>query len=149
MTPICHSTPSMYWQRWPSFNRIKKTAPIIGAVWSVSHFNAPNEPEHDRRLGHNTHDYGPQHFLLVWKRASTSILGLVCRRNIWIEWTQKSLSYSKPIFHTAAFTATKEKTEHGDVFSSKGRSVAAHLRGMRPAPSTKKDTLMLRGKLKL
>ena len=28
-------------------------------------------------------------------------------------------------------------------------TVAAHLRGMRPAPSTKKDTLMLRGKLKL
>ena len=28
-------------------------------------------------------------------------------------------------------------------------SVAAHLRGMRPTPSTKKDTLMLREKLKL
>ena len=27
--------------------------------------------------------------------------------------------------------------------------VAAHLRGMRPTPSTKKDTLMLRKKLKL
>ena len=31
-----------------------------------------------------------------------------------------SLSHWKPIFHTAASTATKEKTEHGDVFSSKG-----------------------------
>ena len=44
-----------------------------------------------------------------------------------------------------ASTATKEKTEHGNVFSSKGGSVAAHLRGMRPTLSTKKDTLMLRG----
>ena len=51
--------------------------------------------------------------------------------------------------HTAASTATKENTEHGDVFSQKGGSVAAHLRGMRPNPSTKKDTLMLREKLKL
>ena len=41
-------------------------------------------------------------------------------------------------------TSTEEKTEHGDVFSSKGWSVAAHLRRMRPTPSTKKDTLMLR-----
>ena len=30
-----------------------------------------------------------------------------------------------------------------------GGSIAAHLRGMRPTPSTKKDTLMLREKLKL
>ena len=29
------------------------------------------------------------------------------------------------------------------------RIVAAHLRGMRPTPSTKKDTLMLREKIKL
>ena len=41
-------------------------------------------------------------------------------------------------------TATKEKTEHGDIFSSNRGSVAAHLRGMQPAPSSQKDTLMLR-----
>ena len=39
---------------------------------------------------------------------------------------------------------TKENAEHGDVFSSKGDSVAAYLRGMRPAPISKEDTLMLR-----
>ena len=38
----------------------------------------------------------------------------------------------------------KKETEHGDVFSRKRRSVAAHLRGMRPILTTKKDTLMLR-----
>ena len=38
----------------------------------------------------------------------------------------------------------KNKTEHGDLFSSERGSVAAHLRGMRPAPSSQKDTLRLR-----
>ena len=60
-----------------------------------------------------------------------------------IERTQTSLSRWKPIL----YTATKEKIEHRDVFSSKGGSVAAHLRGMRPTPSRKKDILMLRGNL--
>ena len=46
--------------------------------------------------------------------------------------------------HTAAFTATEEKNEHWEVFSSKGGSVAAHLRDMRPNSSRKKDTLLLR-----
>ena len=40
-------------------------------------------------------------------------------------------------------TTTKEEAEHGNVFSSKMGNVAAHLRGMRPAPTSKKDTLML------
>ena len=46
-------------------------------------------------------------------------------------------------------TTKKEKTEHRDVFSSKRGSVSAHLRGMRPAPTRQKDTLMLWEKLKL
>ena len=41
-----------------------------------------------------------------------------------------------------------EKAEHGDKLSSKGGSVAAHLRGRRPAPTSKKDTLVLKVKLR-
>ena len=45
----------------------------------------------------------------------------------------------------------KRRLSIGMSFSSKGGgdSVAAHLRGMRPTPSKKKDTLMLRERLKL
>ena len=53
----------------------------------------------------------------------------------------------KPLLHTAPSTTTNENTEHGVVFSSKEGIVAAHLRGMRPAPSSQKDTLMLRENL--
>ena len=43
-------------------------------------------------------------------------------------------------------TKKKEETQHRDVFSQKGKggSVAAHLRGMRPTLTAKKDPLMLR-----
>ena len=37
----------------------------------------------------------------------------------------------------------REEAEHGDVSSKRGR-LAPHLRGMQPAPTSKKDTLMLR-----
>ena len=43
----------------------------------------------------------------------------------------------------------KRKLRMGMSFPHRGGSVAAHLRGMRPSPSTKKDNLMLREKLKL
>ena len=38
----------------------------------------------------------------------------------------------------------KRKLSIGMSFLQKGGSVAAHLRGMRPAPSSQKDTLMLK-----
>ena len=50
----------------------------------------------------------------------------------------------KPVLHTATSTTTNEEAEHRDVFSSKRGRVAAHLRGMRLAPTFQKDTLMLR-----
>ena len=144
MTSTCRPTPSMCWQLWLSFNTIKKAAPITGAVWSVSDFNASNEPKHDWRLGDATYYYRRQHFLLVSQWTQTSLLGLFSRRHTWLKWTQTILSRWKPNLHTAASTTTKKKIEHVDVFSSKGGSVAAHLRGMRPTPSRQKDTLKLR-----
>ena len=39
---------------------------------------------------------------------------------------------------------TEKETQQKDVFSQKGGSVAAHLRGMRQTLTEKKDTLMLR-----
>ena len=43
----------------------------------------------------------------------------------------------------------KKKLSMGMSFPQKGESVAAHLRGVRPGPSSQKDILMLREKLKL
>ena len=42
----------------------------------------------------------------------------------------------------------KREAELAEVFSQKGGSVAEQLWGMRPAPTKKKDTLMLKEKLK-
>ena len=39
---------------------------------------------------------------------------------------------------------TKKEAQHKDVFSQKGGIVSAHLRGMRPTLTVRKDTLMLR-----
>ena len=49
----------------------------------------------------------------------------------------------EPFVHAAASTKTKKETQHKDVFSQKGGSVAAHLRGMRSTRTAKKDPLML------
>ena len=52
------------------------------------------------------------------------------------------VSAATPVKYQPSFNAAlSEKTARV--------SVAAHLRGIRPTPSTKKDTLMLREKLKL
>ena len=43
---------------------------------------------------------------------------------------------------------TNEEAEHGDAFPHKTGNVVAHLRGMRPVPASRKDTLMLKEELK-
>ena len=68
------------------------------------------------------------------------------RRVYWDLSPDETIDSNEPrrVFH-----ATKEKTEHGDVFSLKEGSVAVHLGGKRPTPSRRKGTQMLREKLKL
>ena len=61
--------------------------------------------------------------------------------------SQDKYASHRVVLNTAASTTTKEKAEHVDVFSGKRGTVAAHLRGMRPTPTSKKDTLMLREKV--
>ena len=46
----------------------------------------------------------------------------------------------EPFLHSTASTKTKKEIKHGDDFSSKGGSVAAHMRGMRPALTERKAT---------
>ena len=74
------------------------------------------------------------------------------RRVYWDFSPDETFNSNKPRRVTPAASpssTTKEKAEHGDVFSSKRGSVAAHLRGMRSTPPSQKGTLMLREKLKL
>ena len=71
--------------------------------------------------------WGSPFSLLIWSRRSAHSSQMGCIGIVFIEWPSSKL-------------LTK---------LSGSLDVAAHLRGMRPTPSTKKDTLMFREKLKL
>ena len=120
MTSTCRPTPSMCWQLWPSFNKIKKTAPNHRSRLICLQSQRPQWTWARLKVGR-------RHILLQTiihsirlKRSLDEFRGLFWWRDIWIEWTQTSLSHWKPILHTAASTATKEKIEHGDVFPQGG-----------------------------
>ena len=82
------------------------------------------------------------------------------RRVYWDFSADKTFESNEPrrVYHTGSPSSTppppsqqKRRLSMGMSFPQRGGggSVAAHLRGMRPTPSTKKDTLMLMEKLKL
>ena len=149
MTSTCRPTPSMCWQLWPSFNRIKKTA--------------PNHRSRLIRLPFQRLQWtwvrlksGRRHTLLRTTTPST------CLKTSLVEYTgiflqTRHLNRMNPDESIPLEAHPPHRRLHRDKREDwawrclflKGGSVAAHLRGMRPTPSTKKGTLMLREKLKL
>ena len=70
----------------------------------------------------------------------------------WIQTKEQSISsfeYQEKLLLGMKNESTNQKLWNHCVARAWSFLVAAHLRGMRPTPSTKKDTLMLRQKLKL
>ena len=74
----------------------------------------------------------PEESTGIFRRATPSTLT-----------SQEMCLSPRAFFYSTTSTATEEKTKHGDVFSSKGRSVAGHLRGMRPTLTARKATQCL------
>ena len=70
-------------------------------------------------------------------------MGYFVKRHIRLQWSKKYFCRFYPFLHSAASTKTKKETEDRDLFSQKGASIAAQLRGMRLNLTSQKDTLML------
>ena len=112
--------------------------PIAGAFHSIPNLNASDERQYYWRVGHHVYYYRRQHILFVWKWAQKSLPRYFVERHLRLQRAKKCVCRLEPFFYSTASTTTEEKTKHGDVFSSEGRSVAAHLRGMQPTLTTSK-----------
>ena len=73
-----------------------------------------------------------------------SLLGYFFERHLRLQRARKCVCRLEPFLHSADSAKTKKETQHKDVFSQKRGSFAAHLRGMRPTLTAKKDPLILR-----
>ena len=144
MTSTCHPTPSMCWQQWPLFNKIRKIA-----------------PNHRSRLI-RLQSQRPQWTWARLKVGRRHILPETITPSICLK---RSLDGSTGTFRRAKHLTLRSRDEYrlaqahpphrplhhdkredrawGCLFLKKW-SVAAHLRGMRPTLTNEKNTLMLR-----
>ena len=152
MTSTCHPTPSMCWHRWPSFNNIKHQS---------------DSPQSPRPSDPSPISTPPMNLSMIegWETLHTTADDNTFyspenepRRVYWDFSADKTFESNepRPVYPTGSPSSTpppppqqKKRLSMRMSFPQKGGSAAAHLRGMRPTPSTKKDTFMLREKLKL
>ena len=133
MISICHPTHSACWLLWPWINQTRKTAP--------NHWSRPTRLQYLRSqwnwvpLKARRHRTQPQMTIHFIPRVSLdgSIGILFLTKLLTPISADKYLSRRARPPHRRLHH-DKEKAEHGDILTSKGGIVAAHLRGMRPAP---------------
>ena len=141
MSPTCRPTHSVCWLLWPWFEWMKSTAPNHWSHPSRLQFRRPQWmwiPLKARRQ--HTQQRTMPHFILTMSPDNS--IGIILQATPLIPRIQEIFCRFEPFLQTAASTKTKKEAEHGDVFCQKRGSAAAHLRGMRPAPTSQKYTLM-------
>ena len=111
-------------------------------VW-LKFLHAPHEFQYYWRMQHNAYHKWRCHILHGWW-AQNSLLGYFVERHLRLQRAKKCVCRLDPFLHSAASTKTKKETQHRDVFSQKRVTVTAHLLGMQPTLTAKKDPLKLR-----
>ena len=139
----CLPTHLMFWLLWPRFERMKSTAPNHRSHPSCLQFRCPQwmwVPLKARRQ--HTQQRTTLHFILTMSPdESIRIFLQPTPLTPMSQETYLSLRALPPHHH---LHEDKKGSWAWESLFPKGRSVAAHLRGMRPAPTSQKDTVTLR-----